>query len=321
MKLLHTTVRRFSPAFRVQVQKNNGNSHDTIANKAAHHRKQSKSTSNTIYNIPPSQLQKYDDPQQLSHSTINSNNNTAQQWTWRPAGHYSARGTASNRQFRSHFFQAMRSSNGLQHSIQWEMGRLSGMFWYPPGAVREWHTNYLDLKGSTTSNNNNKKKHNTKEEEIFSSQVWRMYYVRTVRDDDFDRQLQKLQNKLLLKRDKQNNQVLDTGMMIDTDWSMNDHSAMHIIPGQDEGITLEVLQNAGARLLNENEKQRRYRDIFAQEEEDSVQYSMGTNTDINATTTSSEESTSSTEFDRNAIWRIPDQDGYVTLFRLPSLWH
>ena len=25
--------------------------------------------------------------------------------------------------------------------------------------------------------------------------------------------------------------------------------------------------------------------------------------------------------DRDAVWRIPDQDGYVTLFRLPELWH
>ena len=26
-------------------------------------------------------------------------------------------------------------------------------------------------------------------------------------------------------------------------------------------------------------------------------------------------------FDRNAVWRIPDQDSYATLFRLPKLWH
>lgn len=333
MTLLHTAVKRFEPAFRWPQD----DSHDV----AARHKKQStqRSSSDTIYDITPTQQKQYDTPRQQRHTTTDK-----RRWTWRPAGHYSSRGILSNRNFRSKFFRAMRRNQLQQHSIEWENGRLSGMFWYPPGGVREWHTNYLDLKGSITggissnndgrtvkrnNNDENEKRIKSREEEIFGSQVWRMYYVRTVRDDDLDDRLQKLHNKSLSKGQNDDGVLDTTDDAVDsTDWSVNDHSAMHIIPGRDKGITLEVLRNAGARLLNAKERGRRYRDIFAQEEEekeeDSLHYTAINTTDertaTTSTTTSSEESTSA-EFDRNAIWRIPDRDGYVTLFRLPSLWH
>ena len=84
---------------------------------------------------------------------------------------------------------------------------------------------------------------------------------------------------------------------------------MHIIPGDDAGITLEVLQNAGARVLKPNEKNRQFADVFAQ---DDIPKHRAAAPPVYAT---------GDEFDRSAVWRIPDADGYVTLFRLPKLWH
>lgn len=280
MKLLHTMVKRFSPAFHL----NEGASSQTksIANQV--HKKKARSTVNTVYSLSSSDLAAYNSPAKLAYQTDNS----TQQWTWRPAGHFSARGTPGNHVFRVDFFNKMREKLA---GLNLDMGRQSGMFWYPPGSVREWHSNYLDLVGSTKKNQNT----NRRDEEIFASQEWRMYFVRTVRDEDFDAKLKKLRSK--------------TDSEAATDESTNDHSAMHIIPGDDDGITLEVLENAGARLLQPNEKKKQFADIFA--EDDTPQHDTS-NSVGNATNNT---------FDRNAVWRIPDQDGYITLFRLPKLWH
>jgi hypothetical protein len=169
-----------------------------------------------------------------------------------------------------------------------DYGRQSGMFWYPPGGVREWHNNRLDLVGNTKGKGGGKQ-----EEEIFSTQVWRMYFVRTTRDPEFDRKLAKLKKSEAV------------------DQSSNDHSAMHIIPGDDDGITLEVLRRAGARLLNRAEEMRQWSDEFAegQTHPPPGENYGGVNDE------------DGTVLDRNAVWRIPDEDGYVTLFRLPDIWH
>jgi hypothetical protein len=120
-----------------------------------------------------------------------------------------------------------------------------------------------------------------------------MYFVRTTRDPEFDRKLAKLKKSEAV------------------DQSSNDHSAMHIIPGDDAGITLEVLRRAGARLLNRAEEMRQWSDEFAegQTHPPPGENYGGVNDE------------DGTVLDRNAVWRIPDEDGYVTLFRLPDIWH
>lgn len=282
MKLLHTMMKRFAPAFHLNE---GGPSHaKTVASHI--HKKKARSTVNTVYSLSSSDLAVYDSPAKLAYQTDSS----TQQWTWRPAGHFSARGTPANYEFRVNFFNRMREK---LKGVNFDMGRQSGMFWYPPGSVREWHSNYLELVGNTKKNQN---ANNPRDEEIFASQVWRMYFVRTVRDGEFDARLRKLRSKT-------------AGVEAATDESANDHSAMHIIPGDDDGITVEVLKNAGARLLKRNEKNRQFADEFA---EDEAPRHGAANSASNATNDT---------FDRGVVWRIPDQDGYITLFRLPKLWH
>ncbi len=119
-----------------------------------------------------------------------------------------------------------------------------------------------------------------------------MYFVRTVRDEEFDKKLTKLRK----------------GKAADT--NSNDHSALHIIPGNDDdGITLDVLEKAGARRLTNDEEKRQYSDEFAE--------------DYTPRMNKSDEPADldGTGFDRNAVWRLPDIDGYITLFRIPDLWH
>lgn len=285
MKLLHTMVKRFSPAFHL----NEGGATNAATITAHIHKKKAKNTADTVYSLPPSLVHSYDDPPKLAFRTGNDEKNK-QQWTWRPAGHFSSRGTFDNYLFRVNMFHEMRKK--LQNLMPLEMGRQSGMFWYPPGSVREWHSNHLDLVGSAKGKNTNQR-----DEEIFASQVWRMYFVRTVRDKDFDEKLSRLRSKISLD-----------GSIETKRESVNDHSAMHIIPGEDYGITLEVLQNAGARPLTAVEQMRQYSDIFA--EDDAPKNDVKTSANI------TDES-----FDRKSVWRIPDQDGYVTLFRLPKIWH
>merc|ERR1719356_38044 len=150
------------------------------------------------------------------------------------------------------------------------------MFWYPPGGVREWHTNNHDLVGNT----NNKIETSNREEQIFASQEWRLYYIRTVRDTDFDAKLQHMKTRPA---------------------DAHGHSAFHIVPGKDNGITLQVLENAGARRLTSQEKKRQWWDEFAEPYSNQID---STGKSFNET-----------------VWRLPDLDGYVTLFRLPYMWH
>ncbi|KAL3794941.1 hypothetical protein HJC23_004318 [Cyclotella cryptica] len=293
MKLLHNVVKRFYPAFlsNTAVGENRTDRSDTKSASQIH-KKRTKSTVNTIYSLPPSVVSAYDSPSTLAFQTSGDNNNNTQQWTWRPAAHFSSRGTPNTHRFRSNFFNSMRQK--LQQVLPegLEMGRQSGMFWYPPGGVREWHNNYLDLVGTTKKGKTDSEK---RDEDIFASQVWRMYFVRTVRDKEFDEKLRNL-------RSKETSRNKAPGVDATVDESVNDYSAMHIIPGDDDGITLEVLQKAGARPLTENEKKRRWSDIFAEDDENVMNAANDTN-------------------DRSSVWRLPDLDGYVTLFRLPKLWH
>ena len=295
IRLMHTMTKRFYPAFRSGKPDASDDGSVKYHGTSRIHEKKSKSTTNTVYaeSTMPSDC---DLPSSLSFQTKNHGNESRQnqEWSWYPPGHFSDRGISGNINFRSKMYMIMRRGfqNRIQRSVpgfdRFEYGRQSGMFWYPPGGVREWHNNRLDLVGNARSKGGGKR-----EEEIFATQVWRMYFVRTTRDPEFDRKLAKLRKSEAV------------------DHSSNDHSAMHIIPGDDGGITLEVLRRAGARPLNRFEEIRQWRDEFAEGE----------------TIPPSEENhemrnmENSKVLDRNAVWRIPDQDGFVTLFRLPDIWH
>lgn len=295
LRLMHTMTKRFYPAFQnanvVTPEDGDANYHGT----SRMHEKKSKSTVNTVHaeSTLPSDC---DSPSKLSFQTNDQGgrDHQTQKWSWYPPGHFSDRGIPGNIAFRTKMYMSMRRE--LQQKLQrvvpgfdgFDYGRQSGMFWYPPGGVREWHNNRLDLVGNTKGKGGGKQ-----EEEIFSTQVWRMYFVRTTRDPEFDRKLAKLKKSEAV------------------DQSSNDHSAMHIIPGDDAGITLEVLRRAGARLLNRAEEMRQWSDEFAegQTHPPPGENYGGVNDE------------DGTVLDRNAVWRIPDEDGYVTLFRLPDIWH
>ncbi|KAL3768406.1 hypothetical protein ACHAW5_000773 [Stephanodiscus triporus] len=294
MRLMHLITKRFYHAFEsvdaVIVEDGDANYHGT----SSIHEKKSKSTVNTIYaeSTLPSDC---DLPSKLSYQTNDhvGGNDQAQAWSWYSPGQFSDRGISGNISFRRKMYMSMR--NELQRRLQqlvpgfkFEYGRQSGMFWYPPGGVREWHNNRLDLVGNT--NGKGGRKH---EEEIFKTQVWRMYFVRTVRDKEFDKKLSKLKKSEVV------------------DQSSNDHSAMHIIPGDDGGITLEVLRRAGARPLNQVEEMRQWSDEFAE----------GQTVPPPEENVGRRNNEDDTVLDRDAVWRIPDKDGYVTLFRLPKIWH
>jgi len=269
MRLMHTMTKRFYPALLPEEKGGDTNNRRM-------HKKKSTSTVNTIHaqsTLPAD----YDSPSKLSFQTGLSSskhsNDQQQQWSWYPPAHFSSRGTSSNMPFRMKMYKLMR--NAFQERIKqlipnftFDKARQSGMFWYPPGGVREWHTNKLDLVGNTKGGET------TKSEEIFASQTWRMYFVRTVRDSEFDKKLTKLRK----------------GEPVDT--SSNDHSALHIIPGNNNGITLDVLEKAGARRLTTDEEKRQYSDEFAE--------------DYTPRMNKSDESTDldSNVFGRNAVWRL-----------------
>lgn len=289
MTMLHTMVKRFYPAF-LPADGHGGDSAVTHM-----HKKKVMSTVDTIHAKTELPLD-YDSPSTLAFQTSKlsspdtdvDDDSPTQSWSWRPAGVFSNRGMSNFMRWRLIFYKSMRT--GFQKELskvtpgfKFSYGRPSGMYWYPPGAVREWHSNYLDLIGNTKEKTDNNQK-------IFASQMWRMYFVRTVRDEEFDGLLQNFGAG---------------GNSNDVD----DHSAMHIIPGEDEGITLDVLQKAGARPLTKEEKQRQWKDVFAEDYSNST----AANEDVN----SGEEGT----LDRNSVWRLPDKNGYVTFFRLPKLYH
>lgn len=290
MNMLHTMVKRFYPAF-LPVD-----GHDKHSSAAIHmHKKKVASTVDTIHAHTHLPLD-YDSPSKLVFQTTrvsshsDDDNSPIQQWSWRPAGQFSNRGMPDFLQWRVKFYRSMRAKflNELSKAtpgFTFQHGRPSGMYWYPPGAVREWHSNYLDLLGNT-------KQKQTGNEKIFASQMWRMYFIRTVRDEEFDALLQRL------------------GVGTRGNNDIDDHSAMHIIPGEDEGITLDVLQKAGARLLTTEEKKRQWKDVFAEEYNDSTSTEDDGNSGNEGRT-----------LDRNSVWRLPDKNGYVTFFRLPKLFH
>jgi len=288
MNMLHTMVKRFYPAF-VPVD----SQHHSAATHM--HRKKVTSTVDTIHAKTHLPLD-YDSPSKLAFQTTkissdDDDDSPIQQWSWRPAGQFSNRGMPNFLQWRVKFYHSMRTKfqdelSKATPGFTFQHGRPSGMYWYPPGAVREWHSNYLDLIGNT-------KQKQTGNEKIYASQMWRMYFIRTVRDDQFDALLQNLG-------------VGGSGNNNDID----DHSAMHIIPGEDEGITLDVLQKAGARPLTTEEKKRQWKDVFAEE------YSNATSAEDDGN--SGDEGST---LDRNSVWRLPDKNGYVTFFRLPKLFH
>lgn len=332
--MLHTMVKRFYPAFLPMVEEDgsHGGGGGGAAATARHvHKKKVMSTVDTIHaqtnNLPldydsPSTLafQTFklhstdtssddddddisdtssdddDDSQDTSSNDDDDDDSPTQQWSWRITGQFSNRGMPNFLKWRIKFYQAMRTKFQKEISkdtpgFQFEYGRPSGMYWYPPGAVREWHSNYLDLGWNPNEKKNEKMVGN---QHIMASQTWRMYFIRTVRDEEFDGLLH------------------DLGVGGSNSNDVDDQSAMHIIPGEDEGITLDVLHKAGARPLTKEEKQRQWKDVFAEE------YS-------NSTVANEDEDTDSDDkegtLDRNSVWRLPDKNGYVTFFRLPKLFH
>jgi hypothetical protein len=290
-RLMHTITQRLYHAFLPPKEE------DSEKDARRMHKKKSKSNVNTIHaqtNLPAN----FDSPRRLSFQTgvapskSDDNEQPQQQYYWRSPAHFSSQGTSTDLQFRLKSWDVL--VEHLEPAIQkispnfiFQHARQSGNFWYPPGGVREWHTNELDLVGNMIGGGH------SKEEEIFAKQTWRAYFVRTVRDEEFDKRLSKLRK----------------GRHVDN--SSNDHSAMHIIPGKDAGITLDVLKKAGARLLTKEEEIRQYSDEFAEiytpPSENSNKVEEG--------------QIDSTGLDRNSVWRLPDQDGYLTLFRLPDIWH
>ena len=299
-RLLHALTKRFYPAFLPEDDGRDDDGGDDDDTRRIH-KKKSTSTASTVYagTTLPGDI---DSIQKLSFQTVPKEERYSvdrlrtQQWSWHPPAHFSSRGTPDSIQFRNGMFTAMRLhlERGLRASAPdfggLDHGRPSGMFWYPPGGVREWHNNRADLVGHTGTERRDAYEHN-RNEDIFRTQVWRMYFVRTVRDPAFDEKLARLR-----KTDG-------------CDESGNDHSAMHIIPGMDDGITLDVLRKAGARPLTEEEKMRQWSDEFAEDYK------------VRNDTREVDDRVVDDGLDRFSMWRIPDQDGYVTLFRLPHIWH
>ena len=278
LRLVHTMTNRFHPAFMPHSDEDV----DGIQGSAAihMHRKKAGSTVDTVY-AKTTMPQNFDSPSSLAYSTSSADEDDTQRWAWRPPAHYSSRGATNYMEFRYRMYGALRTKlepklkQVYKSDFRFEYARSSGMFWYPPGSVREWHNNRLDLVGP---------KDDSGTEEILSSQVWRMYFVRTVRGADFDSKL----------RDLRKGEV---------DPDANGHSAMHIIPGG-AGVTEEVLKNAGARRLTGGERRRQWSDEFAEPFSQPAADFTTTESSLNRT-----------------VWRLPDQDGYVTLFRIPDIWH
>jgi len=231
-------------------------------------------------------------------STLAARHNRTQQWAWFPPAHFSSRGTPGKLPLRRQLHRRMRVElrrrvREVLPGFEFEHGRVSGTYWYPPGGVREWHSNYLDLVGHDPEAGGDG--NDAGGQDIFASQVWRMYFVRTARDnDDTDRPAPR-------------------GRRRDDD----DRSAMHILPGEEPGITLAVLRDAGARPLTADEAARQWSDGFAED------YRRPTPEADAAARTAGKDGGGAADvtFDREAVWRLPDRDGYVTLFRLPDLWH
>jgi hypothetical protein len=88
---------------------------------------------------------------ELVHVTANS------QWAWRTAALFSAQYSGTQSEFRKQI-------NDFLSEDKYLAGSVSGTFWYPPNAIREWHTNAWDI--SVDKNTGKMKK------------PWRMYFVR-----------------------------------------------------------------------------------------------------------------------------------------------
>lgn len=278
LRLVHTMTNRFHPAFMPQTDVVGG----VQGSAAIHmHRKKAESTVDTVY-AKTTMPQNFDSPSSLAYFTSSADDDGTQRWAWRPPAHYSSRGATKYLEFRRRLYDALRTNlepklkQVYKSDFRFEYARSSGMFWYTPGSVREWHNNRLDVVGPKNDNSGTA--------EILSTQVWRMYFVRTVRDADFDSKLRELRKG-------------------EVDHNANGHSAMHIIPGG-AGITEEVLKDAGARRLTDGERRRQWSDEFAEPFSQSAADLTTTDSSLNRT-----------------VWRLPDQDGYVTLFRLPDIWH
>jgi hypothetical protein len=184
------------------------------------------------------------------HGSDNNNNNTVmisqdRKWAWRTAAVFSAQYAGAQGAFRRRIHDAIGDFFG---------GSVSGTFWYPPNAIREWHTNNWDLQVDANSGQ--------------AKMPWRMYYVRL-----------KAADRLTGGLDTSRTLVEDPTYFVDK-------SALHLVEGP--GLPPERLEALGAYRLTK--------------EKEANQNAGGLN-----------------------VWRIPDQDGYVSLFRLqhvePFRWH
>lgn len=177
-------------------------------------------------------------------------------WSWRTAAVFSAQYAGRQAEFRN-AIQSELNIPGVEGGFFG--GLVSGTFWYPPNAIREWHTNAWDMAEVDPT---------TGEPEY----PWRMYYVR--------------------HKAATPDGGLDTSRTVqDNPDYFKDKSAMHLVDGP--GIPPERLQEFGAYRLSTQ-----YQQHEVQAEEDDYGPS---------------------------VWRIPDQNGYVSIFRLqkekPYRWH
>ena len=162
--------------------------------------------------------------EELVHITEN------RQWAWRTAALFSAQYSGTQSEFRDQINGIIGNDRTLS-----EMLKVTGTFWYPPNAIREWHTNAWDV--------------GTDKETGKMKKPWRMYFVRQKPVEAGD--------------------------------DVQDKSGFHLVDGN--GISHERLGSVGAYQLSHHDD------------------------------------------GQPNVWRVPDQNGYVTLFRLqveePYRWH
>jgi hypothetical protein len=136
---------------------------------------------------------------------------TDSKWAWRTAAVYSAQYAGRQTEFRQSVQKVLKIPGRKDGFFG---GVVSGTFWYPPRAVREWHTNKWDIDVGSDA----------------PQYWWRMYYIRQkpAAPDG-------------------SGVSLDQQRTLSSDY-FNDKSGMHLVEGP--GIPPERLRELGAYPLN-----------------------------------------------------------------------
>lgn len=133
---------------------------------------------------------------------------------WRAAASFSAQHAGRQHEFRE---QVMKDLGTDDWNGTYFGGKVSGTFWYPPNAIREWHTNAWDVKVDSETREPRK--------------PWRMYYVRQ-------------------KAASTDGGLHTSHSVADDPEFFKDKSAMHIVDGP--GIPPERMKEFGAYRLMDN---------------------------------------------------------------------